>query len=176
MKKSHLLILLSSLVFTLGFADDSKKVEKVIYKWERGGLIHYSHIKPEGVSGVIKLDSNGRKIEDYTENFGEVVQIVVRPPKKETKSEEEAQEASAAENQEKQKKITIVKAKDKQKADSQEQKLRKENCQTARKNLETINTGEVYERDPKGNLVRMSDKQLETKRKDAQRDIDYFCK
>lgn len=158
MKKNRLFILLSSLVLTLSFAQDNNGAGKAIYKWEAGGLVYYSHIKPDHVKNVTKLDSSGRKIEDYTEDFGEVVQIIVRP-KNETSTTAGSTSIDA----------------EKQLAESREQDIRTENCNKARKNLETINGGEVYERDSKGNLIRLTEEQIQNKRKNVERDVDYFC-
>ncbi len=149
MKKSHLLILLSSLIVTSSFAAG----DKAIYRWEQGGLVHYSHIKPIHVENVTKLDSSGREIEDYTEDFGEIVQIVVRPPAKDKKQQVEKVAASAEE---------IQKAQEKS-----EKETRKKNCEIANTNLKTINTGEVYETNAKGEKVRLTPEQLEVQRKNT---------
>lgn len=155
MKKSRLLVLLSCLVFSLSFAENSNS-GKVIYKWERNGLVYYSHIKPKGISNVTKLDPNGRKIEDYTEDFGEVVQIIVRP-----KNQTSTKAVSTDE--------------EKQLAENREQEIQKENCDKARKNLETLNGGEVYERDSQGNMIRLSAEQIQNKRANVERDVEFFC-
>lgn len=155
MKKSRLLVLLSCLVFSLSFAENSNS-GKVIYKWEQNGLVYYSHIKPKGISNVTKLDPNGRKIEDYTEDFGEVVQIIVRP-----KNQTSTKAVSTDE--------------EKQLAENREQEIQKENCDKARKNLETLNGGEVYERDSQGNMIRLSAEQIQNKRANVERDVEFFC-
>lgn len=155
MKKSRLLVLLSCLVFSLSSAENNNS-GKVIYKWERNGLVYYSHIKPKGISNVTKLDPNGRKIEDYTEDFGEVVQIIVRP-----KNQTSTKAVSTDE--------------EKQLAENREQEIQKENCDKARKNLETLNGGEVYERDSQGNMIRLSAEQIQNKRANVERDVEFFC-
>lgn len=158
MKKSRLLILLSSMFFTLGLAQSSRISEKAIYKWEQGGLVYYSHIKPQGIDDFIKLDSSGRKVEDYTEDFGEVVQIIVRPNEQEEGGEEKADATEETKT-----------------AEHQEEEIKKKNCETARKNLAILDSGEVYERDSQGNMIRLTVEEMQNKRKNVERDVDYFC-
>ncbi len=153
MKKSHFFVFLGTLIVTLSFSQQDKKI---IYKWEKNGLVHYSHIKPEGAKNIIKLDADGRKIENYSENFGEIVQIVVSPKKhKQTLTDTSSNRADNTEEQ----------------ADKQ----RREYCQIARQNLQQINSGDLYERNAKGELIRLSNEQLKTKRIKAERDVTYYC-
>ncbi len=153
-------MLLGCFFFTMSMAESKGVIgKKPIYKWEQNGLIHYSHIKPEGIKNATKLDANGREIEEYSKEFNEIEQIVIRP-----------------------KNLTITKttglATDdeikrlKQKAN---EKMKEQNCQTTHKNLEALNQDEVYETDSKGNKIRLTDEQLKIKRKNVERDFKYFC-
>lgn len=142
-----------------------KLTEKVIYKWESDGLIYYSHIKPAEVRDFIKLDAEGRRIEDFTEDFDEIVEIAVMRPKAVTdEGDEPATPAEAA-----QKEV------EDQLAQQSAQEVKNKNCQTAQKNMSTLDGGEVYERDSQGNMLRLSAEQIASKRKNVQRDVDYFC-
>lgn len=158
MRKNRLLILLSGLLISFAFAQDGKMTQRVIYKWQGDdGLIHYTHIKPNDISDFVQLDANGRKVEDYTEDFGEVVEIVVRP-----KSTSQPEIKPTTEEEERL-------------AENRQKELKEKNCETARNNLKTLDTGEVYEQDSQGNMIRLSAEQVASKRKNVQRDIDYFC-
>ncbi len=158
MKKGRLFVLLSSLLFTVGFAETKGDIDKKpIYKWEENGMINYSHIKPLNVKNFIKLDSSGREIEDYTEGFGTIEQVIVTPKK----SNKMAELTLAGESQRQEEKS--------------EKAIKEKNCEVARKNLATVNTGEVWERDSQGNLVRLSKEQIQAKREKIERDVNYFC-
>lgn len=161
MKKSRLLIALLGTVL-LSQVSAQKLANKVIYKWEQNGLIYYSHVKPVNVSNFTKLDEQGRKIEDFTEDFGEVVQIIVRPP-------------SAGGNADGTTATEEMTDTEKQLAEDKAKDQKKENCEKAKKNLATLKTGEVYEKDNKGNLIRMSPEQIQTKLTETNKDIAYFC-
>ncbi len=158
MKKGRLFILLSSLLFTVSFAGSNGDMDKKpIYKWEQDGKINYSHIKPLDVKNFVKLDSSGREIEDYTEDFGTIEQVVVRP-KKDNKIAE----------------LTLA-GESKRQEEKSEKETKQKNCEIARKNLATVDTGEVWERDSLGNLVRLSQEQVQAKREKIERDVNYFC-
>lgn len=161
MKGNRLSIVLSG-VLMLTFAGAADNLEsKVIYKWNENGLVYYSHIKPANVTDFVKLDSNGRKIEDFTEEFDEIVQITVRPQAVKDSSKDDGVVMSDEEKA----KLEKTKAED----------VRKKNCDTARRNMTTLESGEVYEKDSKGNMIRLSPDAVASKRKNVQRDVDYFC-
>ncbi len=163
MKGNRLSIALLGLLTASTMMAAEKIETKVIYKWTNNGLVYYSHIKPASVTNAIKLDAQGRKIEDFTDEFDEVVQITVRPKsvKKADKGKNKGAVMSAKEKAD----LEKTKAED----------IRKKNCETARKNMRTIEGGEVYERDSQGNMIRLSPEAIQGKRKNVQRDIDYFC-
>ncbi len=164
MKGNRLSIALLGLL-TVGTLMAAEKIEtKVIYKWTDNGLVYYSHIKPTSVTNAIKLDAQGRKIEDFTDEFDEVVQITVRP-KSVKKDDKENKDKGAVMSAKEKADLEKTKAED----------IRKKNCETARKNMRTIEGGEVYERDSQGNMIRLSPEAIQGKRKNVQRDIDYFC-
>lgn len=153
-------MLLGCFLFTLSIAESKGSIgKKPIYKWEQNGLIHYSHIKPDGIKNTIKLDANGRKIEEYTKEFNEIEQPVIRPKNLSTIRTSELTTDNEAKRLEK-------KAEDKMKA---------QNCQTTRKNLEALNKGEVYDTDSEGNKIRLTDEQLKIKRKNIEKDFKVFC-
>lgn len=155
------------LFFSSAFAQEKQLANKAIYKWERDGLIYYSHIKPTAVKDFIKLDAEGRRIEDFTEEFDEVVEIVVARPDTVKKTTETDEVRTAAEEAQLEVEQRL--------ADNQAEEARNKHCQTARKNMATLDSGEVYERDSQGNMIRLKSEQITSKRKNAQRDIDYFC-
>lgn len=163
MKKNRLLVLLlSALLASWSFAEKKSMAnEKAIYKWEDNGLVYYSHIKPSHVKDFIKLDSRGMRIEEYTEDFGEVVEIVMRP--------ENLDKAETA------KETNETSPEDDAIATLKEEEIRKKNCETAKRNMKTLDSGEVYEQDEKGNMIRLSLEQIDAKRKNVTRDVDYFC-
>lgn len=147
------------------FAQGNNLAQKVIYKWENDGLIYYSHIKPTAVQDFVKLDAEGRRVEDFTEEFDEIVEIAVVRPEKGAESEAEAQTPSEAAQREVEEELAKKSA----------QEVKNKNCETARKNMSTLDGGEVYERDSQGNMIRLSAEQIDSKRKNVQRDVDYFC-
>ncbi|MGY0400084.1 MAG: hypothetical protein ACWIPH_09205 [Ostreibacterium sp.] len=162
MKKYRLLVLaLGTLVINIAFSQE-ELASKAIYKWELDGLVHYSYIRPINVKNFTKLDANGRELLDYTAGFGTVAEIVVRPAApavtaSSTSSPLEAEEAkNLAENQ--------------QKFDGEKK------CRLVQKNLELLTKGEVYEPDSKGNMVRLTKDKIESKLRNTQKDLDYFCK
>ncbi len=160
MKKSYYFTILGCLFFTICTAEDNNPADrKPIYKWEQNGLIHYSHIKPEGVKNAIKLDANGRKIEDYTEEFNEIEQTIIRPKKSNMAKMATLTTANEA---------NLL-------AEKAEAKMKEENCQITRNNLKALNQGEVYETDSEGNKIRLNDEQLKIKRKNIEKDFNYFC-
>ncbi|MPV86551.1 hypothetical protein [Ostreibacterium oceani] len=156
MKRNRLLVMIVAMALASTASAQNNVNQKVIYKWVQDGLVHYSHIKPLGIDGAEKLDAKGRKIQDFTEEFDEIVEIAVRP--KAEKKEEEPQT----------KQEEILQA-------EEERSAREKNCATANKNMQVIDGGEVYERDSSGNLIRLTPEQVDNKRKNVQRDIDYFC-
>lgn len=161
MKKHGLLVALATVVgLQVATAQDSLQ-EKVIYKWNQGGLIYYSHIKPAGLKNYIKLDNTGRRIEDISDDFGEIVEVVVRP--NEAAMNDKPQNNGKA--------TTVSEQLKKGRAEEQKQK----NCETSKRNLATLDSGEVYEKDSSGSMVRLTAEQLASKRKNVQRDVDYFC-
>lgn len=166
MQGNRLFVLVCS-VLLLGsaFAQQKKLDDKVIYKWEQDGLIYYSHIKPLKIKDFIKLDAQGRRVEDFTEDFDEIVEIAVVRPDREVETTSENLTAAEAAQKEVEKELAEGKAQD----------IRDKNCQTARKNMSTLDGGEVYERDSSGNMIRLKTEQIDSKRKNVQRDIDYFC-
>lgn len=136
--------------------------EKVIYKWTKDGLVHYSHIKPVTVDDFVKLDNTGRRIEDVSEEFGEIIEVVVRPKKAsmdKTSGEEKTGEILLSDPQ----------------MEGKAETIRQQNCEASKKNLATLQRGEIYEKDGQGNMVPLSPEQIESKRKIFQKDIEYYC-
>lgn len=167
--KGNRLLAITLLLATshLAVAQDNALEGKVIYKWTgEDNLIHYSHIKPTAVSNFQKLDAQGREIVDFTEDFDEIIEITVRRPI----IHEAEQFGDKASTQEKNN-AEIAKKISEGEADSVKQK----NCQTAKKNLAMLNAGEVYEKDSSGNMIRLKPEQIMQKRKNVERDVDYFC-
>lgn len=144
---------------------------QVIYKWESQGLVYYSHIKPADVVDFIKLDSQGRKIESFTDEFDEIVEIVTRPQSVQQRQNDEGgeniDEMSGAKASAKKAEAELAKERDAE--------IRVRNCEIARKNMSKLDGGEVYEPDSAGNMMRLKPEQITAKRKNVQRDIDYFC-
>lgn len=136
---------------------------KVIYKWFEDGLVNYSHIKPLHVKEVIKLDAEGRAIEDFTEEFDEVISISVRP-NSQTKKEKKP---IASEKQDEQLDVS----------DEEKRRIeqRKNNCEIAKRNMKTLAGGEVYEKDAQGNMIRLKPEDIASKQKNVAKDVDYFC-
>ncbi len=165
-KKSLLMAVLAAVVLSSAVAQHKPLDQKVIYKWEREGLIYYSHIKPLDVRDFIKLDAEGRRVEDFTEDFDEIVEIVVARPKpvKANSGTEAKTPAKAAQE-----------AVENELAEDKAEEIRNKNCETARNNMAKLEGGEVYQRDSEGNMIRLKPEQVESKRKNVQRDVDYFC-
>ncbi len=166
MKKHHLLasaICLSSLNISLA----EQAMVPVAYKWERSGLVHYTAYKPNDVSEkeVVKLDAQGRVIVDVKD--GDFIQLeqAVRPEITKKEAEEKADTGADV----------AAKEVSKELASKQLEKLRAKNCKVAKKNMQMIEGGEVYEPDDKGNMMKLSKEQLETNRKRVQKDINYYC-
>ncbi len=147
-------------------ASADKKDEKVIYKWENNGLIYYSHIKPVGITNFTKLDSQGRKIIDFSQEFDEIVEIAVRPDmmKKEKEGEKKLSAADEA-----------VKEVEDQLKEKERQKVYKKNCELARKNVAMINNGEVYKPDASGNMIRLSGDELVKRRAREEKNVNFYC-
>ncbi|MBS9777472.1 MAG: hypothetical protein KGV50_01795 [Gammaproteobacteria bacterium] len=157
MRKKNSLVLLCTLIINTTFASDHSM--KVIYKWQSSdGLIHYTHIRPDNIEKYEKLDSSGRTVEDYTQDFGEVVEIVMKEKKKDAVIESK-----------------LPSDEELQLEANRKAEVKKKNCLTAQNNLKTIGTGEVYERDTEGNMVRLDEQQIESKRKNVLADIEKFC-
>ncbi len=154
--KRKLLLTLLVLAAGTAVAQDKAETERVIYKWVDGGLVYYSHILPKGVSDYTKLNSRGMEIKDYTEEFETIETIAVRPKTLEKTDKKEDQQAKTDDNS-----PEAIKAK---------------NCEIAKANLRLLSSGDVYDKDDKGNLVTMNKEQVESKRKNTQEDIDYYCK
>lgn len=167
MKKYFLItiMLLGTLSNTLYAQADTGK--KVIYKWNENGLINYSHIKPLHIKNPTKLDAEGRAIEEFTEEFDEIISISVRPnavAKKEEKVTSSSTESTESVEE------PSKDVKQKRQADQ-----KRANCQIAKRNMETLQGGEVYEKDEAGNMIRLKPDELEAKRKNVEKDVDYFC-
>ncbi len=153
-------MLLGCCFFTMSIAEGKGAIgKKPIYKWEQNGLIHYSHIKPEGIKNATKLDASGRKIEDYTEEFKELERTVIRPKKVDM-----TQMAELTTTNE----VKLLE----QKAAKQ---MKEKNCQITRKNLEALKQGEVYETDSEGNKIRLTEEQLNIRRKNVEQDFKQYC-
>ena len=126
-----------------------------VYKWtDEDGKIHYSQTRPSSDIEAESLRIHGRK------------------PQSDSTSDTDADKK---------------KAEDKKKEQSdkkQESKLNAENaknakavCQTARKRLSIMkSTGRIRERDEKGNVNYLSDKQKKASMKKEQEVIKKFCK
>ncbi len=153
--KRKLLVTLLVLAAGTAVAQNKAETERVIYKWVDGGLVYYSHILPKGISDYTKLNSRGVEIKDYSEEFETIETIAVRPKTLE-KTEETEDQAKKDENS-----PEAIKAK---------------NCEIAKANMRLLSSGDVYDKDDKGNLVTMNKEQVESKRKNTQEDIDYYCK
>lgn len=155
--KRKLLLAMLAFTMTSAFSQGAGGVaDRVIYKWIEGGLVYYSHILPTGVANYTKLDSRGIEIIDYSDEFNEVETMIVRP--------------KTLEN-------TAVEAdkKEEPKVETAED-IKKRNCEIAQNNMRLLNNGDVYDKDSEGNLVPLSGEQVESKRKNVQADLDYFCK
>lgn len=157
MKKYNFLVLfLGVLGWSISTAQETIQ-EKVIYKWNRDGLVHYSHIKPAAIDDFVKLDNTGRRIEEVSEDFGEIVEVVVRPKK--ASMDEKTGEILVTEPQK----------------ETQGQTIRQQNCEASQGNLATLQRGEIYEKDEQGNMMPLSPEKIESKRKKFQKDIEYYC-
>lgn len=165
MQRNILCVLVLGLAIgTQAFAQNASPVNagKVVYKWSDKGVIYYSHIKPINITKFERLDKQGRIITDTdTEGFGELVEIVRpnldKPADAANPTNEHDSEMSKA--------LAL----------QQQDELKKRNCATAKQNLNILNSGEVYEPDAQGNMTRLSAEQIEAKRVNVNRDVDYFC-
>ncbi len=166
MKGKQLLIGSLCLLCTAAFAQSHYK-GKVIYKWKKNDLVYYSHIRPANVTDFVKLDSQGRKIEDLGDGFGQIVEIAVRPDIPENSPENDGQPQNDVEAAAKEIEDNI--------SAQQEAAKRQKNCEISKKNMATLDSGEVYEPDAAGNMMRLTPEQMASKRANVQRDIDYFC-
>jgi|GEM_PF-6673538 len=162
MKGNHLLLAsLAGLALFSSLAFAQKKIsDKPIYKWVKDGLIHYSYVKPTDIKDYETLDSRGRKITYYTKDFDQIIEITKKPQQLEITDEQDSKDIDDIGE-----KVQAL----------QSQNTRKKNCKTARANMKKLDGGEVYEKDAKGNLIRLSKAQIANKRLDVERDIDYFC-
>ncbi len=153
--KRKLLVSLLILAAGTAIAQNTAETERVIYKWVDGGLVYYSHILPKGVSDYTKLNSRGMEIKDFSEEFETIETIAVRPKTLEKTEETEDQT---------------------KKDDNSPEAIKAKNCDIAKANMRLLSSGDVYDKDDQGNLVTMNKEQIETKRKNTQEDIDYYCK
>lgn len=168
MKKQYLFAcVLAALTVNVAVAQkkgaQKSSTPKVIYKWTEDGLIHYSHVKPAKVKTFTKLDAKGREIEDFSKDFGEVQEIIVRPSK--------AQKASADNSG----KTSLESESNQRVAAEAAKNMKQKNCETAQKNLNLLKGGEVYERDSQGNMIRLTKEQIDSKLTNVQKDVGYFC-
>lgn len=154
--------LLAIAVFFLGFVSlvfaqsSDTQTSKVIYKWRENGIVYYSAFRPKGVKQLTILDAYGAKLANaQSVEQSATKELVLRPSNEQTRvqpRQTEQQQVGALNNEAKQK-----------------------NCQLARKNLTVLQDSEVYEYAESGELVRLRAEQITTRKKQAQKDIDYFC-
>lgn len=163
MKKYYLVIFMLIGVLFNPVNAESRVDSKVIYKWFEDGLVNYSHIKPLHVKKVTKLDADGRAIEDFTEEFDEIISISVRP----SSHAKQEKKNTVAEKQDEQSEVN-----DKEKRRTEQ---REKNCEIAKRNMKMLEGGEVYEKDAKGNMIRLKPEDIVSKQKNVARDVDYFC-
>lgn len=150
--KGKLILLALALTTSAAFAQSNSVADRVIYKWIDGGLVYYSHILPQGVEDYTKLDSRGIEIIDYSDEFNEVVEMAVRPKTLENSTEQKEEPKTNA-------------------ADD----VKKRNCEIAQNNMRLLDRGDVYDKDADGNVIALDKAQVETKRKNTQEDINYYC-
>ena len=132
-----------------------------IYKWtDEDGKTHYSQSRPAPGIESKSLRFHGRKPEDSSKEYAQ------DSDKKETKTKEDENkkdEQPAAEQK-----------KDEPKLSAKESKAA---CQSARKNLAQMQaSGRVRQKDAKGNISYLSDKQKRAQMKQAQKIIKKFCR
>ena len=130
-------------------------VYAAMYKWvDEEGNTHYSEKPPAGDVEVKTIKPPPKVDTDAAVNAVE--------ERKEAEAEQKESESKSAEEQ----------AKKQQDAD-----LMKANCETARKNLESITDNpRVFTRDEQGNRVRMGEDQRQASIDAAKKDIAEFCK
>lgn len=166
MKKHYLFACVLAVLSVNVAVAQKKNTQKVIYKWTENGLIHYSHVKPAKVKDFIRLDTKGRKIEDFSKDFGEVQEIIVRPSKNQKVDTKDSKDDS---------KSNLEKDSEQQAAAIAAKEAKQRSCNTAKNNLKLLQGGEVYERDAKGNMIRLSKEQIESKLKSVNKDVGYYC-
>ena len=132
-----------------------------VYKWtDEDGKTHYSQSRPEAGITSESLRLHGRKPQDSSKEYA------LDPDKKETASKEvepKKDEQQAAEQKNDEPKLSA--------------KQSKAACLSARKNLAQMkSSGRVRQKDAKGNISYLSDKQKQDQMKQAQKIIKKFCK
>lgn len=126
-----------------------------MYKWvDEDGNTHYSEKPPAGdvevetIKPPPKVDTDSA-VKAFEEQKGEEAR------------QEEAESKAAEEQANKDKDLALMKS----------------NCETAKKNLESITANpRVFTRDEQGNRVRMGEEQRQAKIEAAKKDIAEFCK
>lgn len=141
----------------------------VIYRWTENGLVHYAKIPPNdrpdclavrktGMGDCVRLNKYGLEIR-VRDDSGE---FFIIEPIQQPESPEVADSAP-------------VEQIEQRSLDTERQ--RKKNCEQARENMRVLTEEQdAYRRDETtGNLIRLSNEEIEARRQQTEKDIAYYC-
>jgi len=147
-----------------------------IYKWkDKDGVVRYSDVPPP--SNIKNEPMLGKKIPKPT-GQAPLAPVEGNATAELNKAKSAGKESAPVSKEE----AAVKRAKDAEaqkkagEAKLAEQKVRQENCKTARENLATYNNGgRIMTTDSKGERHYLGDDEIAKGKADAQRDVEQFC-
>lgn len=132
--------------------------QQIFYKWHSRGTAHYGKYLPRGVTKYTKVNNQGMVVSDRPNND---TYTVLRPMRPATPNASDSKNRTANSPTEALPEGSITKQK---------------RCEIAQTNMKTMNEKKtIFEDDGSGNLIPLSADDINSRRQQAQNDIDHFC-